>query len=285
VLIFCYRPVKPRTIFLLVTGLLVLLAIFVVILLTTYAESGKTGAETIIATPVSQKKILPTMVSVSANASEPSSSNVTMPTAPVVQATASVDKASSEDLALPMRFAKVPSSAVDLESADILHFLHGRIASIKLRQPIAQYTLGFREGLKLAQLRDFFFIADSSGQLVAAGDIVGPDESGSFRTRSTAPDPPYGGATAIAAAIEHLAAIPQVRAGSYEVRTLSIPCPPIVYSSYFDVIWLKSDSGQPDLIYQLASSNSKIALPYHLEAGRLYLADDFEKIILNAPTK
>jgi len=112
-----------------------------------------------------------------------------------------------------------------------------------------------------------------------------PDGSDTYGSRHLAVAPPYAGATAIAAAIEQLASLPQVRAGSYEIRLLSIPCPPLANSSVFDVVWLKSDTGQPDLIYQLPGGNSKLPLPYHLEVGKLYLGQDFEKIILTTPVK
>ncbi len=118
----------------------------------------------------------------------------------------------------------------------------------------------------------YFYFVESNGKVVAIARIN--NASGSVS--------PFGAANVDeiqwAKIIDQLATFDQVKGGSYEVRLLAIPTPNVYYRQTFNVLWLKSDPGGTDLIYQLPNSGL-LSSPYGEKPGTFYKADDFLKMI------
>lgn len=125
------------------------------------------------------------------------------------------------------------------------------------------------------------FIVESSGQYVANALVMGDDASGegaviTFRNGTTG----IGGAgtsidgAATASALDQLAGMDQVTAGSYEVRVLFLPYISTARTS--TLLWLKSNTDSPDLLYFPPNQ----VVPAPLQDEKLYNADEFFKLAL-----
>ena len=80
-------------------------------------------------------------------------------------------------------------------------------------------------------------------------------------------------------ALEKLAALEQIRSGSYEVRLLQVFG--LVGNNPVQIIWLKPDSGDADLFYEPLSPNPNLSSKLQFE--KLYSREDFLKVAKGNP--
>jgi len=102
----------------------------------------------------------------------------------------------------------------------------------------------------------------------AANPFAGRPDTAAVSTFTIVPWPARSIGRTTARALDQLAKLNQVRAGSYEVRLLRFSAILLM------AIWLKSDTGDPDIIYPLAPA------PDVLQADKPCSADDFLKAIM-----
>jgi hypothetical protein len=131
-------------------------------------------------------------------------------------------------------------------------------------------------GLEIATFSDFvtYFVEADGQQIQAVTTDVNLNEGSNDLSRwITLSSGIHGLDTAgLRGALDQLAALDQVRAGSYEVRFLMIP--DLFGNGSAAAIWLKSDAGGADLVYVPAPAPGS-----GIQAEKLYTADEFLKII------
>jgi hypothetical protein len=141
---------------------------------------------------------------------------------------------------------------------------------VEVMQPLAQYNLANRNqvihgaGLEIAKPAGFIYLVEEGGQQVSFA------EARVLAKGQIDVSPSFGGINeSIVTALEEVAALDQVKAGSFEARLLILPTgPPLPGRDR--VIWLKSETDGMDLIYPLDANK----LP-GIQAGQLYTPDNF----------
>ncbi len=141
---------------------------------------------------------------------------------------------------------------------------------VEIMQPLAQYNLANRNaiiqgaGLELAKPAGFIYLVEEGGQQVSFAEarVMG---NGQIDVSTN-----FGGTNeSIVTALEEVAALDQVKAGSFEVRLLILPTgPPLPGRER--VIWLHAETDGTNLIYPLDANKL-----HGIEAGQLYTPDDF----------
>jgi RNA polymerase sigma factor (sigma-70 family) len=184
-------------------------------------------------------------------------------------------KKTMQDYVAKSAIAKSVIGTVDPSTVDVL-------------PPLALYSMDMSVidaggGLESAHRMGgkYQFIVESSGQYVANALVMENDASAegaviTFRNGNAG----IGGAgtsidgAATASALEQLAEMDQVTAGSYEVRILFLPYISTARDS--TLLWLKSNGDDPDLFYIPANQ----VMPVPLQDEKLYTADEFFKLAL-----
>jgi hypothetical protein len=180
---------------------------------------------------------------------------------------------------MPLRFAIEPQDGSELVRAGLNRLAARRshvsmravdFSAVQLKPPHAIYDLRADEiangaGLASAHATGFRYLVEAPSGTVAAAEVHA-DASGRATLLANVNYGPFVAATA--RALDQLAKLNQVRAGSYEVRLLRFSAILLM------AIWLKSDTGDPDIIYPLAPA------PDVLQADKPCSADDFLKAIM-----
>jgi len=176
---------------------------------------------------------------------------------------------------MPFRFAQEPPNGGSVIRASLSRLAtrpnplaEKRVdfSAPQLSQPHAVYDLradliAQGGGLETASMTGFrYLVSDSTGSVVAAAEVQ-VNSVGQATTVSHINDGPYVSATADA--IGRIGTLPEVNAGSYELRLLRFA------AAYMMALWLKSDTGGSDIIYPLAPT------PPPLEANRPYSSTQF----------
>jgi hypothetical protein len=148
--------------------------------------------------------------------------------------------------------------------------------SLDILPPLAVYTMEVApilagDGLEAAHLQGYQYLVESSGQFIATALYKGVVIN--FGNGTVGPNYTIDG-EATALALQQLARLDQVTAGSYEPRILRLPY--ISTSRHSTLIWLKSNTDSPDLFYIPPNQ----IMPDPLEDENLYTADEFFKLAL-----
>lgn len=180
---------------------------------------------------------------------------------------------------MPLRFATERPNGAALVRAGLNRIAARRgpltaaavdFSALQLKPPHAVYDLHADEianggGLASAHLTNLRYLVEAPTGPVAAAEVHS-DASGAATLLANVDYGPYVGATA--RALDHLANLDEVRAGSYEGRLLRFS------AIYLVAIWLKADSGEADIIYPLAPA------PDQLQAEKPYSVDEFLQAIM-----
>ncbi len=143
-------------------------------------------------------------------------------------------------------------------------------SALQVQQPHAVYDLRADAvanggGLASASASGIRYLVRDGGANIAAAEVLA-DATGTATLLANLNYGRYVEATA--RALEQVATLAPVKAGSYEVRLLRFSAIALM------ALWLKPDSGGADIIYPLAPA------PDGLQAEQPYSADDFLKAIL-----
>lgn len=179
---------------------------------------------------------------------------------------------------MPLHYATEPQNGAELVRAGLnqlatrASYLSTRnieLGATELKPPHAIYDLRADEiargaGLASARATGFRYMVEAPGGSIAAAEVQA-DASGKAALLATVNYGPYVVATT--RALDDLAKLEQVGAGSFEVRLLRFSAIQLM------AIWLKSDAGGADIVYPLAPA------PTALKAETPYSVDDFLKAI------
>jgi hypothetical protein len=255
-----------------------LMVMLVLVLGGLFGQTGKlsgaepeTGAPT---APVGTTSITTQPTPVAPSATPPSAQNTLSAASGIASQKVEPEKTS------PIRFAKGPADgsqqaiALLMRSAKTFKIPIDSSVTVETRPPLARYAMQRTDDLGTLTPRGYFYFLENAGKIVAFAQYENATQRVSH----------VGAASANilqqAKIIAQLPTLDQVKTGSYEARFLRVS----LGMQYFDVIWLKSDPGGTDLIYQLAPSISAMTLPYGLQAGTIYKLDDFLKLIRTPTT-
>jgi len=188
-----------------------------------------------------------------------------------------------------LHFANGPSDAVPVVNSALKNppFIQGHplladFGTLQVLPPLARYNLLIPEttstGALSVQADGWEYLVKSllrSGEGVAAVSVrttaFGNSQMLSLQYENIAgPE---------VRALGNLAALEQIRSGSYEVRLLQVFG--LVSNNPVQIIWLKPDTGDADLFYEPLSPNPN--LMSKLQFKRLYSREDFLKIAKGNP--
>lgn len=175
---------------------------------------------------------------------------------------------------MPLQFARAPTHGSQLVSEGLTRLSARRspltarsinFSTLQLSEPLAVYDLqadaiGGGAGLESAIATGFRYLVHAGGSYVAAAEVM-VDEQGSATLLTNLNYGPY--VEASAQGLVQVAKLQLVTSGSYEVRFLRFS------AIYLVALWLKSESGAPDIVYPLAPA------PSVLQAEHPYFVDDF----------
>lgn len=179
---------------------------------------------------------------------------------------------------MPLRFATEPANGTELVRSG-LDKLSARPASplgdvdfgsLSVSAPHAVYDLRADAvanggGLASAVFTGYRYLVDAGGAPVAAAEVQA-DDSGAARLLANINYGPYVAATA--QGLTRVESLPTVSSGEYEVRLLRFSAAAVM------ALWLKPDSGEPDIIYPLPPT------PPGLEAERPYSDGEFIEAVM-----
>jgi hypothetical protein len=142
---------------------------------------------------------------------------------------------------------------------------------VKLEQALPLYDLDhtlFSQGIfnSLIFIHDYCYVVDSDGKAVYGFGVGWADSTGD-NLRMFGASPTGTDYTQLTTSLQHLAGLPQVQTGSYQVRLVMI-------SGICNAIWLKSPTGSADLFYALDQGLYMTKLT-KIAPGTLLSGDDF----------
>ena len=148
-------------------------------------------------------------------------------------------------------------------------------SSIEVKQPLAIYTLSTADVAagtaidRAASSNSVYYAVLSNGKPVAG--VTVNVMNGVSRVGQVNVSGPF--LEAIAPAMDHLATLPQLKSDSYEVRLLTLPG--IFGSGVSQVIWLKADAQNGDLVFV----EPQPFVPATIKTNQLYPALEFMRLI------
>ena len=151
---------------------------------------------------------------------------------------------------------RMPLSDLQAQTLNIVDF-----TDLQVTTPHAIYNLNVNEvvgdGNVTGRITGFCYLIEVSGKPAAVAELRLDESWTVVRLKSVS----FGHqAHAISHGLRQLAVLDQVIAGSYEVRVFRIP------NLYLMAIWLKSDTGDDDIIYPLGAKPGLAAeTPYAMD--------------------
>jgi hypothetical protein len=180
---------------------------------------------------------------------------------------------------MPLRFATEPANGTELVRSGLDKLSarptsplgeHVDFGSLSVSAPHAVYDLRADAvadggGLASAVFTGYRYLVNGPDAAVAAAEVH-VDDTGTANLLANINYGPYVAATA--QALTRVESLPAVDSGQYEVRLLRFAAAPVMS------LWLKPDSGEPDIIYPLPPT------PPGVEADRPYSAGEFIEAVL-----
>jgi hypothetical protein len=139
------------------------------------------------------------------------------------------------------------------------------------RPPLPMYSLhaAAKAGIQPTDTGRYMYYTVNGDKTTAAVTVIFDSATNSSHMGSTAISP----APNIVQILDRLAALPRVRAGSFEARLLTFQTPP---GNMYPVFWLKSDSGpQDDLFYAFRTYYTS-----GIEPEKFYALEEIQNLLV-----